>query len=205
MYLFTKQIKPEISLALGHVGGQVHLLLIEFDNLLWFKFFLHFRRNIMQLPIYSLRVKLGWLTTRIVPLSESDVTQLIQILNSSQEFSDFTIKFTGLTQNNSFFYYQVFNNLLSNQDFVDISENTNSSNTVRDAVEYVIYHDVELDAYCISTIFSILGNYPQFSGYSAQLQGLTPSTTQQYTSVFNELLNLPQFVFDASTYLVETE
>lgn len=163
----------------------------------------------MKYPLQSLFDKVSWLTTRSVPLSENNVNSFMQIINSSPDFSLYKVKFTGLTQDNSMFYYQVFNECLNNGPLVSLLKGVVPPNNVRDAVQYVSNdRSLELTQYCIDSIFASLNKYPQFKPYSVKLEGLQPETTQEYLPIFDELLNspgLPQFVFDISGYIIPNE
>lgn len=160
----------------------------------------------MTYPLYDLFTKINWTITRNVPLSENNTNKFMQLINSSPDFSLYAMKLTGIIQDNSVFYYQVFNECLNNQSLVELLQGTVTTNNVRDAIQYVtVDTDLQLTQYCIDSIFESLGNYPQFGYYSNQLEGLTPETTQNYIQVFNELLYLQQFVFDLSRIEIPNE
>ncbi len=160
----------------------------------------------MTYPLYDLLTKIRWLMKRNIPLSENNTNKFMQIINSSPDFSLYEMKLTGIEQDNSFFYYQVFNECLNNQALIEMLQSTITINNVRDAIEYVgVDNSLQLTQYCIDSIFTVLGNYPQFEYYSNRLKGLTPETTQNYIPVFNELLYLQQFIFDISRLIIPNE
>lgn len=160
----------------------------------------------MAYPLYDLFTKIEWLRTRNVPLAENNVNTLMQIINSSPDYSNYQINLTGLSQDNSLFYYNVFTAIVNDSPLVDLLEETITPNNVRDAIQYVtVDNSLSLTQYCIDTMLSVLSNYSQFSGYSERLEGITPETTQDYISVLNDILYLNKFVFDASTFIIPNE
>lgn len=155
----------------------------------------------MAYTLYDLFTKIEWLRTRNVPLATNNVNTLMQIINSSPDYENYQIKLTGLTQDNSLFYYNVFTEIAGDKPLVDLLEETITPNNVRDAIQYVTSDDsLLLTQYCIDTTLNILSNYAQFIGYSERLEGITPETTQDYSRVLGEILYLNQFVFDASGF-----
>lgn len=160
----------------------------------------------MAYPLFDLATKIYWTTTRQVPFSENNVNQFLEILNTSPDFSDFIVKFTGINDQNSVAYAQCFNQALGNTELNALLSGIITVNNVRDAIEYCLSGRAEeLTAYCLSKTFQILGNYDQFIVYAESLQGITPATTQDYKDQLTAILGLPQFVFDASSFVIPSE
>jgi len=160
----------------------------------------------MTYPIDDLFTKLQWLRTRSVPLSENNLNQFINTLQSLGGYNDLLTKLTGVTQDNELFYYQQFTDAANDQAIVNALEDIFPDNNVRDAIEFCTSGRAQqLTGFCITKIFQILGSYPEFSSYAASLQDITPETTQDYIRQLNAILLLPQFVFDASRILIPNE
>lgn len=160
----------------------------------------------MTYPLYDLFTKIEWLRTRNVPLASNNVNTLMQIINSSPDYINYQINLTGIFQDNSLFYYNVFTAIANDGPLVDLLKGTITPNNVRDAVQYVTTdNELSLTQYCIDTILSVLSKYEQFSEYSERLAGITPETTQDYMSVLKDILYLNQFVFDASVFEIPNE
>lgn len=160
----------------------------------------------MTYPLYDLTTKIYWTTTRQVPFSENNVNQFLELLNTSPDFSDFIVKFTGMNEQNSLAYSQCFNEALNNAELNALLSGIITVNNVRDAIDYLLSARVDqLTAYCISKTFQILGNYDQFSAYAESLSGITPETSGDYLEQLTAILGLPQFVLDASMFVIPNE
>jgi len=158
----------------------------------------------METTLYTLVDHIGWSMTRRIPLRKDAVSHLTTMVNKT--YTDFKAQFAGITTDTSLAYIQSFFNILDNVSFYTEASKIVLGYSFLDYLE--VPYNIEgspLDETLIPILFNCLKLTNEFSGFAADLQDITPETSQEWKYkiiIMYQVMACPKFPRDAQNFML---